>query len=76
MLAERKHLVVLVWWARRLPWPTIALAVPARRIGSFGLVASVFTILYHVSILGPGLPCEAFTNLYHRDGGLTIEPDL
>ena len=31
------------------------------------------TILYHVSDLGLNLPRVAFTNLYHRELGLTIE---
>ena len=34
------------------------------------------TNAYHPLNLGRDLPCEAFTNLYHRDEGLTTDPDL
>ena len=32
----------------------------------------LITIAYHAADLGLPLPCVAFTNLYHRDGGLDI----
>ena len=59
-----------------LPNITGSCARGANRIGGFGLVGPWLTIPYQVSILGQGRPCVTFTNLYHRDGGLTIDPDL
>jgi len=47
-----------------LPIPTISHACQARRHGAFGLVGRRLTNPYQVSILGAGLPCEAFTNHY------------
>ena len=41
--------------------------------GGFGLVTPPFTIAYQPADLGALLPCETFTNLYHRDGGLGID---
>jgi len=37
--------------------------------GAFGLVRAPFTNPYHAAILGQGLPCRIFTNLYHRTEG-------
>ena len=56
-----------------LPIPTGFLARPAKTLGGFGLVAPPFTNAYHSADLSLSRPCEAFTNLYHRDGGLGID---
>ena len=40
------------------------------------MVWVVITIPYHASDLGLGLPRVAFTNLYHRDGGLGIHSHI
>ena len=68
----------IIWFGgpHPLPIPTIILASAARRHGAFGLVWVVITIPYHASDLGLGLPRVAFTNLYHRGEGLTIDQDL
>jgi hypothetical protein len=42
----------------------------------FGLVTPPFTKAYQPADLGQGLPRDAFTNDYHRDGELDIDPDL
>ena len=36
----------------------------------------LITIAYQVPDLGAGPPLGTFTNLYHRDGELDIDPDL
>ena len=56
-----------------LPIPTKFLASPAKTLGGFGLVAPPFTNAYQSSDLGRSRPCEAFTNNYHREGGLGID---
>ena len=38
-------------------------------VDQVGLV--IITILYRASDLSRDLPCETFTNLYHRTGGIT-----
>ena len=43
---------------------------------SIRLGLGLITIPYHVADLGLPLSCEAFTNLYLRGDGLTIDPDL
>ena len=63
-----------------LPIPTISHASDAKRDGGFGLVGTGpcadqlvgtgFTNPYHAADLGWPLPCETFTNLYHRIEGL------
>ena len=53
-----------------LPIPTISHASDAKRDGGFGLVGTGFTNPYHARDLGWPLPCETFTNLYHRIEGL------
>ena len=45
-------------------------------LGAFGLVAGPFTNTYQPPDLGAHLPRDAFTNHYHRDEGLTTDPDL
>ena len=49
-----------------LPLLTISHAMPAKRLGAFGLVTAAVTIPYHCSILGRTLPRVAFTNNYLR----------
>jgi hypothetical protein len=55
-----------------LPNITGSCARGADPIGGFGQVTGGITNPYQVSILGLILPRVAFTNLYHRDGGLGV----
>ena len=60
---------------RRLPNVTKILARGANAIGGFGLVTPPITTAYHSADLGRNLPCDSFTNLYHRGEGDWIKPD-
>ena len=60
---------------RRLPNITKICARGAKPIGRLGLVVPGFTIAYHSADLGRNLPCETFTNLYHRGEGDWIKPN-
>ena len=60
---------------RRLPNVTKILARGAKPIGRLGLVTPPITTAYHSRDLGRNLPCDSFTNLYHRGEGDWIKPD-
>ena len=61
-----KPLVDLDWCTNR--YRLRACAECSRLVGLDSI-----TILYQASDLSLDLPCEAFTNFYHRGEGLTIE---
>ena len=49
--------------------PTKFLAIDAKMLGGFGLVAGGITIPYHPLNLGQSRPRDTFTNHYHRGLG-------
>ena len=52
-----------------LPNLTGSCAHDAKLVGGFGLVWVIITDAYRIADLGRILPCETFTNRYHRGVG-------